>query len=214
MELARLIAAGEKYLLDYSNSSSYFYQVQHSPLPAFQSMKAALKRNPLVTEPSSKLMGYKLSLDPRAASPMYADGALNYMAAHCNLVFRIDQTLPSRSFSFLFQKNHSILAKFSVKIIENQDFIRHTATKYRKRAVDQQVKKCAFLTRKDPQPGDPLNIFSFQSILYLVLCGLCAGIVCVLSEKAWHRWKALTPEGLVEVGPTFDETTMRPPIDL
>ncbi len=108
-------------------------------------------------------------------------------------VYQIDHTLPLRSLLFLFRKNHPILAKFSVKIIENPGFIRHTVAKYRRRTAELQVKKCASLKPKDSQPGDPLNIFSFQSIFYLVLYGLCAGIVCFFSEKAWHKWKALKP---------------------
>ncbi len=165
--------------------------MQHSPLPAFQSMKAALNKNPLVIETNDTLLAYRISRDPRAAALMYPDEAMNHMGVHCNLIYQIDHTLPSRSFSFIFRKNHSILPKFSVKIIENQDFIRHMETKYRKRAVEQQVKNCAFLLPKDAKPGDPLNIFSFQSILYLVLCGLCAGIVCFFAEKAWHKRKPL-----------------------
>ncbi len=215
MELARLIASGEKYLLVvHGSSSSYIYQVQHSLMPAFQSMKAALNQNPLVIEPNDTLLGYRLSLDPMAATPAFTDEAMNQLAVHCNLIYQIDSALPSRSFSFLFRKNHPVLANFSVKIIENQDFIRHTVTKYRKRAVELQVKKCASLKPKDPQPGDPLNIFSFQSVFYLVLCGLFAGIYCFLSEMAWHKWKALKQEALVEVGPTLPEISMAPPLDL
>ncbi len=70
--------------------------------------------------------------------------------------------------------------------------------KYRKRTVELHDKKCAFLNSKDAQPGDPLNIFSFQSVFYLVLCGLCAGILCFIFEKAWNRWRALKTEGLGE----------------
>ncbi len=35
MELARLIASGEKFLLDHGNSTSYIYQVQNSPILPF-----------------------------------------------------------------------------------------------------------------------------------------------------------------------------------
>ncbi len=188
MGLARLIAAGEKYLLIYSNRSSYLGQVQNSPLPAFQSMKAALNRNPFVIESNNTLLGHRLSVDPRAAAVMYSSAVTPLIAIHCNLVYQIDHALPRRTFSLIFRKNHSILAKLSAKVIENQGFIEHTLAKYRKRAVKLHDRKCALKTN-DPQPGDPLNIFSFQSVFHLVLSGLCAGIVCFLFEKAWLSWK-------------------------
>ncbi len=190
MDLSRLIAAGEKYLLISDNSSSYFTEVHNSPLPAFRSMKGALNRNPLVIETSTTLLGHRLSVDPRAAAVMYTNAATPLMAIHCNLIYQIDQALPRRTFSLIFRKNHSILAKLSVKVIENQRFIEHTLTKYRKRAVKLRDKICAFLKSSDPQPGDPLNVYSFQSVFHFILSGLCAGIVCFLFEKAWQSWKA------------------------
>ncbi len=104
IELARLIAAGEKYLLAYTSSSSYNYQVQHSPLPAFQIMKAALNQNALVIERNNTLLGNSLSLDPRAAAPMYPSEALNHMGVHCNLIYQIDHTLLLDHFRSFFER--------------------------------------------------------------------------------------------------------------